>query len=264
MSRFIDHRKAANILREIYNHKENYLIIHYSCESFFDTNGKSPRVTTIAVRYYASGQSKIFAIHQIAERNHVTPDEIVEKYDFLERELLTEFYDFVKNHNNSKWIHWNMRDSNFGFEAIDQRYQVLGGSPISIPDSNKINLSRLFIALYGKNYIDDPRIEKLIEKNKRKALNFLNGKTEAEAFRNRQYVELAMSSARKVEVFSNFIESATNHTLLTNSKRSEIYGNGIMGLHDYLSEKDGGRALLWLLNIIVGGIVGGLITKIFF
>ncbi|HNL14905.1 MAG TPA: hypothetical protein PKL28_17530, partial [Rhodocyclaceae bacterium] len=44
------------------------LVVHYSCESFYDkTDGKTPRVTSLAVRNLASGQTDSFSIHQIAE-----------------------------------------------------------------------------------------------------------------------------------------------------------------------------------------------------
>jgi hypothetical protein len=48
------------------------LVIHYSCESFYDkTDGRTPRVTSIAVRNLASGQTDSLSIHQIAEERGV-------------------------------------------------------------------------------------------------------------------------------------------------------------------------------------------------
>ena len=40
------HRSARKILAEIDKNPNNYLIIHYSCESFYDiTDGHTPRIT---------------------------------------------------------------------------------------------------------------------------------------------------------------------------------------------------------------------------
>lgn len=264
MSRFADHRNSSKILKEIETEPANFLIIHYSCESFYDTNGKSPRITTIAVKFFNSGQRKLFAIHQIAERHQIEPEEISEHYEYLEKQLLDEFYQFVENHLNNKWVHWNMRDSNFGFEAIEQRYRVLGGKPIIIPDNNKVDLSRLFLKRYGKKYIDDPRIKCLMEKNNVNPLNFLDGKKEAEAFKNKKYIELSMSSSAKVEVFSTFLDLAINNKLIVNSKKSEIYGNPLIGWYSILQEKSWGTVILWIFNIVIGTIIGAIITKIFF
>lgn len=86
------------------------LVIHYSCESFYDkTDGKTPRVTSLAVRNLASGQTDSFSIHQIAEEQHVAFEQIAEHYDALERHMLDRFFDFLRTRQHCNWIHWNMR-----------------------------------------------------------------------------------------------------------------------------------------------------------
>ena len=69
------------------------LVIHYSCESFYDkTDGKAPRVTSLAVRNLASGQTDSFSIHQIAEEHNVSFEQITEHYDALERQDARSFF----------------------------------------------------------------------------------------------------------------------------------------------------------------------------
>ena len=46
--------------------------------------------------------------------------------------------------------------------------------PVNIEDSNKIDLARLFIHCYGVNYIDHPRMEKLLMLNNIQAKDYLN------------------------------------------------------------------------------------------
>ena len=47
------HNKAINLFKKIDKARENYLIIHYSCESFYDIkDGKTPRITSIAIFQY--------------------------------------------------------------------------------------------------------------------------------------------------------------------------------------------------------------------
>lgn len=168
------HKKACEIFKEIDRNPENYLIIHYSCESFYDiTDGRTPRITSIAVYSYNSAQTDSFSIHKTAEKQHISIDEIEGKYDELEKTMLDEYFQFVKEHKGKKWIHWNMRDINYGFKAIEHRYEVLGGTPELINDADKYDLSRLLIQKYGVNYIDHPRMESLIAYNNIKAKDYL-------------------------------------------------------------------------------------------
>ena len=104
-------RKAQNYLDEISGREEHVLVIHYSCESFYDRpEGKTPRVTSIAARNFASGQTASFSIHKVAELKGVAFSDIDSEYDRLEKEMLKEFYEFVEKHKSYDWVHWNMRD----------------------------------------------------------------------------------------------------------------------------------------------------------
>jgi len=130
------------------------LVVHYSCESFYGkTDGKTPRVTSIAVRNLASGQTDSFSIHQIAEERRITFDKIAEHYDELERAMLDRYFEFLRTRQHCNWIHWNMRDVNFGFAAIEHRFRVLGGNPIQVSEDRKFDLSRALVDLYGVQYI---------------------------------------------------------------------------------------------------------------
>ncbi|HHF3232176.1 TPA: hypothetical protein ACPJ2O_003762 [Vibrio diabolicus] len=130
--------KARKKLDELAKDEEHVLVIHYSCESFYDRpEGQTPRVTSIAVRNYASGQTASFSIHKVAELKHVEFAEIDKNYDMLEKEMLNEFYEFMKQHKAYFWVHWNMRDINYGFPALEHRFKILGGEPYILDDSKK-------------------------------------------------------------------------------------------------------------------------------
>jgi hypothetical protein len=115
-------------LDKLFGDASNVWVIHYSCESFYDRpEGRSPRVTSIAVRRLDSGQTLSFSIHKVAEEQKIGFNEIEAQYDKLERKMLDEFYSHVGSHRGMKYLHWNMRDINYGFAAIDHRYKVFGG-----------------------------------------------------------------------------------------------------------------------------------------
>ena len=128
------YREAKKQLTNISHDCNNVIVIHYSCESFYDLpDGASSRITSIAVQNLATGQTESFSIHQIAERSTEFPiREIDTHYDELEKKMLGEFYDYAKNHQSHTWLHWNMRNINYGFAALEHRYKVLGGKPFEI------------------------------------------------------------------------------------------------------------------------------------
>ena len=99
----------------------NCWIIHYSCESFYHRpEGRSPRITSIAVRKLDTAQTLSFSIHQIAEERRIPFAEIETHYDVLEREMLDRFYAHVGAHRGMKYVHWNMRDINYGLELVPE------------------------------------------------------------------------------------------------------------------------------------------------
>jgi len=250
------HKKARQLFHEIDNAPHNYLIIHYSCESFYDIkDGRTPRITSIAVYSYDSAQTDSFSIHKAAEKTHIELKDIEQHYDNLEKDMLEEFFAFAKEHQNYSWIHWNMRDINYGFKAIEHRFSVLGGEPYKIPDSKKIDLSRLLIDCYGVDYIGHPRMEKLLEKNNIKAKDYLSGKEEALAFENKEYVKLHMSTLRKVDVFANLLNRTINNTLKVNSKWYDIYGVSIQGIFNFCKETWWIQIIWTFLSMILGAII---------
>lgn len=225
--RFRRRREAKRQLTEISKNRNNVVVIHYSCESFYDRpDGTSPRITSIAVRNLATGQTESFSIHQIAERDKkLTIEDINDHYDELEQKMLKEFYDYVEKHEQYQWLHWNMRNINYGFAALEHRYKVLGGDPVKIHESCRHDLPRLLFALYGPDYIEHRRLENLVKLNSISNPNFLSGADEAKAFKNGEYVKLHQSTLCKVDIISHLADRAVSSTLKTDAKLTGIYGN---------------------------------------
>ena len=253
------HKKAKDIFKEIDKNPENYLIVHYSCESFYNiADGHTPRITSIAVYSYASAQTDSFSIHKIAEKMHISMLEIESRYDELEKKMLDEYFEYIREHKNYKWIHWNMRDINYGFKAIEHRYEVLGGEPINVDDANKIDLSRLFIQCYGVNYIEHPRMEKLLLLNNIQAKDYLKGADEAAAFAAKEYIKLHQSTLRKVDVFADLLNRAIQNTLKVKSKWYEIHGISPQGIFDFCRDRWWIQCIMYVITLALGAIVGKL------
>lgn len=80
------HKKAKKQINSFYDNDSHSFIIHYSCESFYDIkDGKTPRITSIAVKYLDTGQTKSFSIHKVAELEAIPFSQIIDNYDQLEK-----------------------------------------------------------------------------------------------------------------------------------------------------------------------------------
>lgn len=248
-------KKLLRKMRELAERAENVLIIHYSCESFYNReDGRNPRITSIAVRNLHSGQTDSFSIHQIAEIKKISINEIATHYDTLEYTMLCSFYEFVKKHSTSTWMHWNMRNINYGFAAIEHRYKVLSGTPEIITEDKKFDLSLALIILYGINYIEKPRLEKIKNKNNITDLDFLTGQEEAKAFEDRQFVKMHQSTLRKVAILSGIFERTIDGTLKTNSSWCEQRGYTLKAIAEFLREH-------WLASLVCS--VTGIISFVY-
>lgn len=253
-------KKAKEILNSICEQQSNHLIIHYSCESFFDIpEGRTPRVTSIAVKYFDSGQTKSFSIHKIAEVKGVEFKLIETRYDELEKIMLSEFYQFVGDHKRCNWIHLNMRNISYGFEAIAHRFSVLGGKPTHIDDNSKIDLGRLLVDLYGNNYIEHPHVESLCHKNNITMTQFLTGAQEAIAFKEGEYVKLHQSTLRKVENLQTIIDMANEGDLKTNNNLLKLYGLSPQSIFQIIQENWIVALFVFIFTILLSAVVSSLI-----
>jgi hypothetical protein len=263
ISRVRERSKCRKRLNEIYDEAINAYVIHYSCESFYAPDGHSPlanstRVTSIAVRNLKSGQTKTWSIHKSAElskqldnlselikvnaplatlgRNSEIPRtastaRISEILDPLERDMLQGYFSFLHDHSDSTYVHWNMRDDNYGFSALEHRFRVLGGHPVILQDNKKFDLARELITLFGKRYAPHispkgrkGRLMSLIELNRIADTDALQGAEEALAFVNGEFIKLQQSTLRKVDVLSNIFDRTHDKSLKTNASFTDRYG----------------------------------------
>lgn len=259
-------KKRKKALRELDNLGENsskVLLIHYSCESFYDIkDGRTARITSIAVRFFETGQSESFSIHKTAEKENKL-NSIEDYYDELERSMLKDFYGFVKNNVNYKWIHWNMRDIGFGFQAINHRYAVLGCKPVEISDENKFDLADKLKTIYGSSYIGHPRFEKLVEINLISKKDFLSGAEEAKAFENKEYVKLHHSTLRKVNMMHSIYEKVLNRNLESNTNWREVYGLTPQGIFEEIKENWMFNLAIFFLGAFVSAVISIVLPKLF-
>jgi len=205
-------------------------------------------------------QIKSFSIHKVAEINGINISKVDNHYDELEKEMLTEYFKFVKQYSQYEWLHWNMRDINYGFEAIEHRFRVLGGSPESIDDIRKHDMARLIMDIYGPNYIGHPRMEQLVDKNNISKKGFLNGEEEAKAFKDKDFVKLHQSTLRKVEILDTILDRTLNNSLKTDSSIREIYGLSPQGIFNLVRDNWLFHIIYSIFMLILGAAIGVLVS----
>ena len=231
------YKDAKRCLKSIDNNRENMLIIHYSCEDFNKAKS-TPRITSIAVMNYKTYQVNTFSFSLACEELNAEASN-----DEIEKKLLTDFFDFVRRHGQATWIHWNMSSAMYGFQALEHRYKLLGGDPEDTSHLRKEDLSIIFDDYYGDEYIDDPKISKLLKLNKLNDNEFLDGKEEAASFEKQEYLKIQNSTLRKVKTFAHFLDLASKNKLKTNSKWYKRCGLSIQGIYEYGKDK-------WWFNVI--------------
>ncbi|MBD8562405.1 hypothetical protein CUU62_23235 [Pseudomonas sp. WP001] len=207
-------------IREVKKAPQNFFTIHYSCQSLYDDNeGLSPRITSIAITHYATGQAVSFSTHSIAEELRIARDDVMTSFDAIELELLTGFYRFVRDRRDKFWIHWNMRNLTYGFEHLEHRYRALGGrdAPV-IPVERRLNLNDLLAGRYGSGYASHPKMKSLMELNGGIPRHFLEGKEEIQAFENKEFIRMHNSTLSKIGFLNSTVRKMVTGKLRTASR----------------------------------------------
>lgn len=211
---------SGAFIREVKKAPQIFYTIHYSCQSLYDDNeGLSPRITSIAITHYATGQAVSFSTHSIAEELRIGREDVLGNFDAVEIQLLTGFYQFVRDRRDKYWVHWNMRNLTYGFEHLEHRYRALGGRDASvIPVERRLNLNDLLADRYGSGYANHPKMKSLMELNGGIPRHFLEGKEEIQAFENKEFIRMHNSTLSKVGFLNSTIRKMVTGKLRTASR----------------------------------------------
>ena len=213
---------ANNFIKEIKVHPDRFYIIHYSSENLFDhtIQGITPRITSVVISHYTTGQLQSFAIHTAADILGISRQDVAAQYDVVEREMLRQLYDFLSSRTQNFWIHWNMRSIVFGFEHLAHRYQTLSGGivPPTVPVEHRINLNDVLREKYGELYAEHPQMINLIRMQGELPMHYLTGEQESVCFANQEFIRMHQSTISKVQFFRYAIGQLIKGKLKTAGK----------------------------------------------
>jgi hypothetical protein len=261
--RLKERRQGYDQLAELIKNKSKCFIIHYSCESFITNHGNTPRITSICIKGLSTGQTKSFSIHLQAQFDGLDFNNLSDKeYDNLEISMLNDFSDYIKKHPGFKWIHWHMRNSNYGFEAINNRIRILKGNNFEIDDDRKFDFPQILALLYTYKFESDKPKGKLLnlaEHNNLDARDALTGAEEAAAFDNKEYLKLHVSTLKKVDILDSIIQRTEADDLKVLSSKKMIYGLSFPGIVALIKQSPWlllvATILGWILNIVLEPLV---------
>ena len=209
----VKNRKIAfKYFEKLMENPSKVLIIHYSQSKIYDDeyNDISPLISSIVVKALDGTFEKFFSIYYEADKASIPLEEIENSYRDLELRVLQSFNDFVRKKKDYFWVHWDMKNIEFGFDAIKHRFEkIFQGLKDEkqfeeIPDNKKFNLKTILEDIYGEKFASTTdKLSSLISLNNENVINndYLTLEKEQSEFEKKNYQSILKSIGCKV----NFI-----------------------------------------------------------
>jgi len=213
-----ERKTAVNNLKKITEDSSKVLFIHYSSSSTFDEDDYgniSPIITSIVIKSLGGQIDKQYAIHLEADKAQIPKDQIHDSYRDLELRILKLYNGFVRRHLDCYWIHWDMKNIHFGFEAIKHRYEKIFedlSEYCEIPSNKKKNLRKIIEGMYGESFVSGAdTMKSLMLCNSKNIENsiYLSTDNESSQFESKNFSSVIKSVDLKVD----FIRKVTNKLL---------------------------------------------------
>jgi hypothetical protein len=184
--------------------------IHYACESWYHVTDRPVAVSCIALVRLSDRSTHVFSQTDAKEDP--------------EKSLFTRFYDHLRANPDAILIHWNMHSSDFGFEALRNRYRYLFSAepPFSPSEANRIDLDSLIASKYGGEYADHPKLSAMGDLNGFSKRYMLSGKEEAEKFGAAQHGDVRRSTTEKALLVSFLLGRLLSDKLVTKNSVSSV------------------------------------------
>lgn len=257
-----NYNSAKKIINRI-DIEDEYYCIHYSCEDL--GNEASPRIIIISVTD-SSKNTITFSVKKQIELLGCTD------LDKCEKALLEEFYRYFRSKKDAYWIHWNMSDDVYGFNAIKHRakyHKIKDVKFLEVPKRN-VDIADVFKVLYGCKYSnhivegedgkkrsEHPRFSQLAKKNDCFPNNFLSGKEESVKIKEKTYGAVQLSIIAKSRLILEFFLMYRNNTLKVDRSSLSIRKK-IQSYFDQIKEQWQFFILTSLFFTLLGAFLGNL------
>jgi len=226
MGAYRDRIIAAKNLKKLVEDPSQVFCVHYSQSQTYDDDygNISPIITAIVIKSMDEKTDKQFAIHFEADKAGIPKDQIQDSYRELEMRMLKSYNDFVKRHNQCLWVHWDMKNIHFGFEAIKHRYEKIFenlSDYSEIASSNKQNVRLALEGMYGEKFASGPdKMKSLIALNNGgiNEPNYLSQELESSEFESKNFKGVIDSVDCKVEFLKKAVKKLVDRKLSVQTK----------------------------------------------
>lgn len=262
------YKEACKFFENYAENKSNYIFIHYARQNCFDESyAKGPRVIAIAVMEANDAQMRLFSLKKTSEELDIdffSADN--NDKDYIEKCMLEKFFAYAEVHVDCMWLHWNMKNNTFGFAALEERFEQLGGTPFHF-DRNTHNISHILKKKYGENFAGNTKwngevagkMYDIFELNNINDSEILNGNQEIKEFILQNITVIEQSTVAKVKGFQVIMDKALDNVLKTRSNiLRDVYGLNIRGIIEYIHD----NAVAAFLFSVFGGIIINLICRL--
>jgi hypothetical protein len=188
-------------LENLLNKEDNYFI-HYASNGFYNGSSPAPKIACIVVYNEKNKIKGKFSISDYINENSI---------ENSEKLLFIKFKNFLMEHPNISFIHWNMLADGFGFKAMYKRASEIEVELPKISRENLFDLASYIEYLAGKKL----SIKQILWFNSVLDENFLDGKTEAQYFNQNKFEEILNSVHSKVVGLACIVSYIKDNSLKT-------------------------------------------------
>jgi len=233
MGAYKNRKIAKGNLKKILEDPSKVLFIHYSYSKTYEDDAYgvlSPIITSIVIKSLDNQIDTQLAIHFEADKGDLPIEQIQDSYRELELRILRSFNEFVKRHQGYVWIHWDMKNIHFGFDAIKHRYEKIFESLsdfCEIPNSHKQNLRVIIEGIYGEGFVNGPdSLRSLKLCNNKNVLDpcYLSMEEESLEFERKNFDIVIKSVDCKVDfIRKSTIKLVNNNLIICNKNNFSIF-----------------------------------------
>lgn len=214
----MDSRLKARELEASYRDGELIYCVHYSCENLYKAEDHPAIVSCIAISTIGeSGYTAWSPADYDLDGAHDKAGSAAEK------RVLESYFEFLRSSGMSKIIHWNMSSSDYGFEALENRFRYVGlGDPYIVPKDRLYDSDDLIAVRFGARFADHPKLFSTAILNGVNLRHALKGEVEAESALSGNHAAVKRSTADKVRAIATLAERFFTGALVTKNSTGAV------------------------------------------
>jgi DpnII restriction endonuclease len=208
--------ERVKVLRRARDAGEPLWAVHYACAGFKHADRGPLPVSAVCFREVSTLAEATFSLTDRKEAG--------------EQYVLRSFFEFIGDHSDVHFLHWNMNRADYGLASLANRYVFLFGSdaPARIAEGRQHDLDDLIGHVHGRTFASHPKLLSLGVLNGFRFRAHLTGEEEAKLFDEGKHGEIKRSCEEKVRLIAFLGDRFLRSNLITAQGGSRILFAGEM------------------------------------